>query len=109
MFSKLSIPGSIVRRYAGKRWLNFGIQDALSVIDDRLSGTKEKRSFSVDSSDLKLILQGKIFEGWQIIEINSRIDSGALILIQHTVRARTLNFVIKLEKQVPEIAKVAVG
>jgi hypothetical protein len=44
-----------------------------------------------------------------VIEISSKIDKGAFSRVQHAVRAKTLDFTLKLEKQVPLVAEIEVG
>ena len=44
-----------------------------------------------------------------IVEISNRIDAGAFTRIQQVVRAKTLDFALKLERTVPASAKVSVG
>ena len=107
--NNVSIPGHLIEKYAGKEWLRFEIRDGLSVIDSQLDNMGEDSHFAIDSSNLKLLLQGKIYKGMAIVEIGNRIDTGAFTRIQHAVRAKTLDFALKLEKQVPAAADISVG
>ena len=61
------------------------------------------------ASNLKLILQDKIYKGMAIVEIDNRIDTGAFTRVQQAVRAKALDFSLKLEKQVPAAAEISVG
>ena len=106
--NNVSIPGHLIEKYAGKEWLRFEIRDGLPVIDSRLDNMGEDSHFAIDSSNLKLLLQGKIYKGMAIVEIANQIDTGAFTRIQHAVRAKTLDFALKLEKQVPAAADISV-
>ena len=107
--NNVSIPGHLIEKYAGKMWVTHGIRDGLPLIDSKLKGISEDECFMIDSSILKLKLQGKIHKGMVIVEISNRIDTGALLRIQHAVRAKTLDFALKLERQVPAAAEISIG
>ena len=104
-----SISGQVVEQYAGKGWVNFEIRTGLPVIDQTLNNRSERGQFGIDASDLKVRLQGKIYEGMAIVEITGRIDDGEILRVQQTVRSKTLDFVLKLEKSVPAAAEITVG
>ena len=107
--NNVSIPSHLIEKFAGKEWVSFEIRDGLPVIDRELENASEDSHFAVDSSNLKLLLQGKIYKDMAIVEISNRIDTGAFTRIQQAVRAKTLDFVLKLEKQVPAAAEISVG
>lgn len=104
----VSIPGHLIAKFAGEQWVKYAIREGLPVIDSRLKDASDGGHFAVDSSNLKLILQGKIYEGMAIIDISNRIDTGAFTHIQQAVRAKALDFALKLEKQVPAAADISV-
>ncbi len=107
--NNVSIPGHLIEKFAGKNWLRFEIREGLPVIDSQLENISEDGHFAIDSSNLKLLLQGKIYEGMAIIEISNRIDTGAFTRVQQAVRAKALDFALKLEKQVPAAVEISVG
>ena len=107
--NNVSIPSHLVEKFAGKQWLTCEIREGLPEIDSRLANIGEDRYFAIDSSNLKLLLQDKIYRGMAILDISNRIDKGAFTRIQHAVRAKTLDFSLKLEKQVPTAAEISVG
>ncbi len=106
--NNVSIPSHLIEKFAGKKWVTYEIRDGLPFIDSRLENIGKDGHFAIDSSNLKLILQDKIYEGIAIVEISNRIDTGAFTRIQHAVRAKTLDFALKLEKQVPAAAEISV-
>ncbi|MCY4460335.1 MAG: hypothetical protein OXC26_08055 [Albidovulum sp.] len=107
--NNVSIPSHLIEKFAGKKWVTYEIRDGLPFIDSRLENNGKDGNFAIDSSNLKLILQDKIYVGMAIVEISNRIDTGAFTRIQHAVRAKTLDFALKLEKQVPAAAEISVG
>ena len=107
--NNVSIPGHLIEKFAGKKWVTYEIREGLPVIDSQLANISEDGHFAIDSSNLKLILQDKVYKGMAIVEISNRIDTGAFTRIQHAVRAKTLDFALKLEKQVPAAAEISVG
>lgn len=107
--NNVSIPRYLIEKYAGKEWLTLEIHESLPVIDNQLQGISEGGHFGIDSSNLKLLLQDKVYEGMAIVEITNRIDPGAFTRIQQAVRAKALDFSLKLEKRVPVAAEITVG
>ncbi|MCY4237499.1 MAG: hypothetical protein OXC93_03985 [Rhodospirillaceae bacterium] len=107
--NNVSIPSQLIEKFAGKEWLTYQIRDGLLVIDNRLNAASDTGHFAIDSSNLKLILQNKIYQGMSIVEINNRIDTGEFTGVQQAVRAKALDFALKLEKQVPAASEIFVG
>ena len=99
----------LVASIAGSQWVRYQIRDGLPLIESQIAAAKDGSHFGIDSSNLKVFLQGKIYQDMSIIEINSRIDKGAFARVQHAVRAKTLDFTLKLEKHVPSVAEIEVG
>lgn len=108
-FSNVSIPSGLISSIAGDQWVNHQIREGLPLIESQISSMKDGSHFGIDCSNLKVILQDKIYKGMDIIEINSRIDTGELSRVQHAVRAKTLDFTLKLEKHVPSVSEIEVG
>jgi len=107
--NNVSIPSVLVAKYAGDQWVKFQIRDGLPLIDHQLKLSTPDSSFGVDCSNLKMLLQDKIYKGMTIVEVSSRIDTGAFARVQHAVRAKMLDFTLQLEKQVPAVGQIEVG
>lgn len=107
--SNVSIPSGLVASIAGDHWVNYQIRDGLPLIESQIAAAKDGSHFGIDSSNLKVLLQDKIYQGMAIVEINSKIDTGAFARVQHAVRAKTLDFTLKLEKHIPSVAEIEVG
>lgn len=107
--NNVSIPSALVAKHAGEHWVKMQIRDGLPLIENRLKTITPGSHFGIDCSNLKVLLQDKIYPSMEIVEINSRIDTGAFSRIQHAVRAKTLDFTLQLEKQVPAVTGIEVG
>jgi len=107
--NNVSIPSALVAKFAGDHWVKFQIRDGLPLIENQLKMMTPEGHFHIDCSNLKVLLQDKIYKGMAIVDIDSKIDSGAFARIQHVVRAKTLDFTLQLEKQVPAVREIEVG
>ncbi|MDX1742179.1 MAG: hypothetical protein R3186_01090 [Ruegeria sp.] len=107
--NNVSIPSALVAQYAGDHWVKMQVRDGLPLVENQLKTMTPDSHFGIDCSNLKVLLQDKIYPGMGIVEINSRIDTGAFARIQHAVRAKTLDFTLQLEKQVPAVTGIEVG
>lgn len=106
--NNVPIPTHLVKEHAGEVWTKYQIRSSLSLIDQQMK-EKGDRKFGIDASNLALLLQNKVYNGMAIVEIRSNIDIGSFLNIQHTVRARALDFVLKLEKEIPSVKDIEVG
>ena len=109
MLQNVSIPSYLIEKFAGAQWVRYEIRDGLPEIDSRLKNIKEGGHFAIDSSNLKVILQNKIYKDMAIVDIYNHIDIGAFTRIQQAVRAKALDFALKIEKQVPAAAEISIG
>jgi hypothetical protein len=107
--NNVSIPSLLVAQHAGDAWVETQIRDGLPLIENQLRTMNPGNHFGIDCSNLKILLQDKIYPGMGIVDINSRIDTGAFARIRHAVRAKTLDFTLQLEKQVPAVLGIEVG
>ena len=107
--NNVSIPSLLVAQHAGEHWIEGSIRDGLPLIENQLKTMNPGSHFGIDCSNLKVLLQNKIYQGMGIVEISSHIDTGALAKIRHAVRTKTLDFILQLEKQVPAVKGIEVG
>lgn len=107
--NNVSIPGLLVGQHAGDHWLKMQIRDGLPLIESQLRKMDPNTHFGIDCSNLKILLQNKVYPGMGVIDVSSRIDTGAFSRIRHAVRAKTLDFTLQLEKQVPSVTGIEVG
>lgn len=106
--NNITIPPYIIQSHAGDQWTDHSIAEALPVIEAMMRNTSESGSFGIDASNLKLLLEGKIYEDYAIIELNAKIQRSAFIRILTTVRARLLDLTLALERQIPVSALVSI-
>lgn len=105
----ISIPSHLVETYASAAWTSYGLSDPLPMIEDMIQLSGSNGSFSLDVSDLKLLLDRKIYEQFTLLELTGRIDIGAFARILSVVRSRLLDFVLELERKVPVSSTIIVG
>ena len=105
----VSIPGCLIELFAGKHWVEQDIREGLPLIESQLKSMGPDSHFGIDCSNLKVLLHDKICQGMGIVEIKSRIDTGAFARIRHAVRTKTLDFTLTLEKQVSAVKDIEVG
>lgn len=104
-----AIPGYLISQYAREDWLTMQIRESVSVIDSNIKNRKPGSHFGIDCSNLKLLLEGKVYEGMALVSLEGRVSDSAFVNIQHLVRSKTLDFVLRLEKQVPAASSIEVG
>jgi hypothetical protein len=63
----------------------------------------------LDTADLILLLQGKVYPTYACNAVTGRVSRSSLAAIRHAVRSRVLELTLELEKSVPEAVAVAVG
>lgn len=105
--NNVSVPPYLIRKLASDRWVDFEMRESLAVIDNLIA--REGENLGIDASDLKLLIQNKIYPGLPCIELHSRIDASAFAHIQHSVRTKILDLTLELEKSVPAAASITVG
>ena len=102
------IPGYLIAKYAGDSWLTHNLREGMDVIDRTIEKSEDKAQYSVDASNLLLLLQDKIYEDHSIMDINARFDVRAFVRVQSAVRAKMLDLTIRLEKDVPGVKEITV-
>ena len=104
------IPSSIIAKYAGEKWVNYEIRQELSSIDWQVK--RECEQFEIAAArDLIIPLQGygKIREEMNLEKIAGIIDASAFIRIQQAVRAKALDLVSKIKKEIPSVVNIDSG
>jgi len=103
------IPPYLIEKYAGSSWTKYEIRESIAAIDEMVKKSADGGSFAIDASNLILLLQGKIYQGYACNDVSGSISPTAFYEIQQTVRSRILELTIKLEKSVPGAMHVAFG
>lgn len=103
------IPPYLIEKIAGDSWTNFEIRDSIAAVDDLVKSSSDGGSLGIDASNLILLLQGKVYEGYACNDINGTISRTSLAEIQQAVRSRILELTLELEKTIPAAALVTFG
>jgi hypothetical protein len=103
------IPPYLIEEHAGERWVNYEVRQSIAAVDDLLRRSPEAGSLQIDSSNLILLLQGKIYEGYACNEIKGSISRSGLSEIQQAVRSRILELTLELEKSITAASQVSFG
>lgn len=103
------IPTHLIEKYAGKCWTNYEIRDSIAAVDELVKSSTDGGSLGINASNLILVLQGKIYEGYACNDIAGTISRVALSEIQQAVRGRILELTLELEKSIPAAAHITFG
>lgn len=104
------IPPYLIQKYANEHWVNHEIRESISAIDDLVKSSADgSGTLGIDASNLILLLQGKVYEGYACNDISGTISRTSLAEIQQTVRSRILELTLELEKNIPAAALVTFG
>jgi hypothetical protein len=103
------IPPYLIQQYASKHWVNYEIRESISAVDDLVKSSADGGSLGIDASNLILLLQGKIYEGYACNDISASISRTSLAEIHQAVRSRILELTLELEKAIPAAALVTFG
>lgn len=103
------IPAYLVEKYAGDSWTKYEVRESIAAVDAMVKKSADGESLGIDASNLILLLQGKVYEGYACNDVSGSISPTAFYEIQQTVRSRILELTIELEKSVPGAMHVAFG
>jgi hypothetical protein len=104
------IPSYLINKYAGDSWVNYEIRESIAVVDDAVKTSADgEGTFGIDASNLILLLQGKIYEGYACNDIRASISRTSFAEIQQAVRSKILELTLELEKAIPAAAQVTFG
>jgi len=103
------IPSYLIEQHAGEKWTKYEVRQSIAAIGDLLKRSTKAGSLQIDSSNLILLLQGKIYEGYACNEIKGSVSESELSGIQQAVRSRILELTLELEKSIPAAAQVSHG
>lgn len=103
------IPSYVIEKMAGESWVQFQVRESIGAIADLLRSTNEGNHAGIDSSNLILLLQGKVYAGYACNSINGALSGPSLGEILHSVRGRILELTLELEKSIPAATLVTFG
>lgn len=103
------IPPYLIEKFAGEKWTLFELRQGVSAIDDLLKTGKEGGNLHINASNLILLLQGKVYEGYACNSVEGTISKANLAELQNAVRNRILELTLEIEKSVPSSAEIGIG
>ncbi|WP_392664846.1 hypothetical protein [Amaricoccus sp. B4] len=102
------IPSALIERHCGKKWVNYEFRQSVAAIDSLLAGCSDG-SLMLNSSDLMLLLQGKVYPKMSCNSVVGILSEAALVELQYNVRSKILELTIELEKRIPAAVDVTIG
>ena len=103
------IPQYLIEKFAGDSWTNYEIRESIAGVEDLVKSSTDGGTLGIDASNLILMLQGKIYEGYACNDIRGTISRIAIAEIQQAVRSRILELTLELEKTIPAASLVTFG
>ncbi|MCD6485823.1 MAG: hypothetical protein J7K35_00630 [Syntrophobacterales bacterium] len=103
------IPPYLIEKFAGESWAKYEVRESIAAVDEMVKNSSDGGTFGIDASNLILLLQGKVYEGYACNDISGSISPTAFYEIQQIVRSRILELTLELERSVPGAMRVAFG
>ncbi|MCG8036146.1 MAG: hypothetical protein JAZ19_03840 [Candidatus Thiodiazotropha taylori] len=101
------IPIYLVKQHVSDAWASYQVRESIAGVEELLSMSTKGGTLEIDASNLLLLLQDKVYEGYTCSEIRASMSRTAISEIQQTVRARILELTLEIEKTIPEAANVS--
>jgi hypothetical protein len=103
------IPNLLIEQHASEHWTTYKIRESMSVIDDTILRSDKWTKYSINTGNLSLLLQDKIYKNHNLTHLNGSFGVSAFVKVQSTVRSKLLDLTMMLEKEVPKAADIAIG
>lgn len=104
------IPPYLIEKHAGESWTKYEVRESIAAVDEMVKkNASDRGTFGIDASNLILLLQGKVYEGYACNDVSGSISPTSFYEIQQAVRNRILELTIELERSVPGAVHVAFG
>jgi len=105
------IPISTVKKVAGESWVSYEIRDGMMVIDEAIQRAQKNDggAYQIDCGNLMPLLTNKLYKDYTCISVRGIFDIGAFVRVQSTVRAKSLDLCIRIEKELPTATGITVG
>lgn len=104
------IPPFLVKKYAGEHWVRIQVRESIAAIGELAKSTQDSDGgLGIDASNLILLLQGKLYEGYACNDVQGSVSVVAMSEILQAVRSRILELTLQLEKSIPAAAEVTFG
>lgn len=103
------IPPILIKTFANDSWNKHFVRESIAAVDELVKVSAKGGSLGINASDLILLLQGKIYEGYACNDISGNISVVSLSEISQAVRNRVLELTIEFEKSIPAAAHITFG
>lgn len=100
------IPPIFIREFAGEQWLTHKMRYSAAALE-RLA--EEKEGIGLDLSNLMILLRGKVYPGFEPIQIKGYVASANLVEAANAIRNRLLQVLIEVERRIPEANGAVLG
>ncbi|MFP1733170.1 hypothetical protein ACLEC1_10195 [Lonsdalea quercina] len=103
------IPPILIKQFADDSWNNFSVRESIAAVGELVKASADGGSLGINASNLILLLQGKIYDGYACNDISGDISVVSLSEISQAVRNRVLELTIEFEKSIPAAAHITFG
>ncbi|MFJ5455204.1 hypothetical protein ACIPT4_19415 [Pectobacterium jejuense] len=103
------IPPILIKQFADDSWNNFSVRESIAAVGELVKASADGGSLGINASNLILLLQGKIYDGYACNDISGDISVVSLSEISQAVRNKVLELTIELEKSIPAAAHITFG
>lgn len=104
------IPPYLVEKHAGEHWTRYEVRESIAAVHEMVKKSSAGGgNFGIDASNLILLLQGRVYEGYACNGVTGTISPTSFYEIQQSVRSKILELTIELERSVPGAIHVAFG
>lgn len=100
------IPTYLVEKHAGERWIKREVRESIAGVEELLRMSADS-AVGIDASNLILLLKGKIYKDYSLIDIRSVISQASIAEIKQAVRVKILDLTIELEKSIPSATQIS--
>lgn len=100
------IPSHLIEKLAGEQWVNHRVRESIAGVQDMANS--EGSQAGINASNLILLLQDNVYEGYACNSVTGRLSQLAFKEIVQSVRSRVLEFTIELEKEIPASVDVTI-
>jgi hypothetical protein len=102
------IASALIKQFAGEQWIKFEARQSIAAIDDLIRSSEESGALYINTSNLILLLQGKVYPDYACNDVTGHVSRASLVELQHAVKSRILEFVLQLEASIPEASEVTI-
>jgi len=103
------IPSDIIRALTNDKMVDYPVRDGIHAVDDALKQRDSGKTMILsDSANIQARIGDKIFKGLHCLRLTATVPETVFTNIDGAVRARLLEFLIKLEKSAPESVAITI-